>query len=376
MNKEAGTFVFTSGCVYYIFYSRGANMGFITKLKFSAIKKSIDKRKLAHAFDAAAAEHYVLAPDADSLTNNSYYFSAHGADGTSLFFRMGLRGGGAEVWFAYLDRDGNTFKNAVEYFPSADDSGVSCECAETAKVWRFNFSGSVYKSAPDTRGFVPQGEPVHAEFRGEFTAASDIFEFSRHMASEPVARALSAEKWNKKFKEAVRLNHQTHYEQYGHITGELKTDGFVRSVSAPAIRDHSYGRRDWGYMDRHIWLAGILEDGRLFNMNMVSYPALRGLQTGYVIDGKKVTCLNYATPLKAFLPEGNVPDEVRGEGVLMDGAPFSGVCRKDTEFDFPFAGGAYTICEGVGSFEINGVKGRGVLEFGFNGDPARWRTAE
>ncbi len=44
-------------------------------------------------------------------------------------------------------------------------------------------------------------------------------------------------------------------------------------------------------------------------------------------------------------------------------------CKREMVFEFPFGG--YTIYEGIGTFELNGKKGRGVLEFGYNDDPDR-----
>ncbi|MDR3319178.1 MAG: hypothetical protein LBS99_07035 [Clostridiales bacterium] len=349
-------------------------MGFVTKLKYCVIKNNIDKRKKKSAFNAEYSERYTLPPDADGQKNNSYYFSAHGADGTSLFFRLGLRGGGiGEIWCCYYNADGVCYKNTIDIFTGGAVSAKS-ECIEVAKKWAFGFHGDLTAGRLNAdKIFVPAGRKVSADFQGEFTFGSDIFEFSRHMASKPIARAMSLEKWTKAFKEAVMQNHQVHYEQAGTVTGVLKADGKTYLVDSPAIRDHSYGHREWGYMDRHIWLSGLMEDGTVFNLNMVRYPALKFLQTGYLIEADKhVVCVDRATALREFVPDGKVPAEFGFTAVFEDGRELRGTCKKEAQFDFGFDGGAYTICEGVGTFLINGVKGRGILEFGYNGDPERW----
>ncbi len=57
-------------------------------LKKKLMCRTIEKRNRQHPFDYAAAENYTLAPDADPLVNNSYYFSAHD-EKMSLFARLG-----------------------------------------------------------------------------------------------------------------------------------------------------------------------------------------------------------------------------------------------------------------------------------------------
>jgi hypothetical protein len=39
---------------------------------------------------------------------------------------------------------------------------------------------------------------------------------------------------------------------------------------------------------------------------------------------------------------------------------------------FSFADGKFFVNEGVSEFTVNGVRGRGIAEFGFNADKNKW----
>jgi len=67
-----------------------------------------------------------------------------------------------------------------------------------------------------------------------------------------------------------------------------------------------------------------------------------------------------------------VPESFTLEARLLGGSLLSVKCRRQEVFAFPFENGAYTIYEGVGTFELDGVSGRGILEFGWNKDPSRY----
>jgi hypothetical protein len=333
-------------------------------LKEPLARRSIRKRQLAHPFDAASAETFALPSDAAPDQNNSYYFSCHGLDGTSLFFRLGLRGGGAssEVWFAYRDASGKGWVNAEQLTPPAV-CPARVRCVKPEEVWEFSFHGTMLGSG---------SKEAEVSFQGTFTASSPIFEFSTHMDPGPLARALAREKWSRSFFAEVAQNHQTHYEQQGHVAGTLELGGRTIAISLPAMRDHSFGKRDWDYMDRHIWLMALLEDGRSLNVNMVRYPAVRELQTGYLISGPRTVCVHGATSMDSLPCTGSVPDSFDVQLRLADGRSLLLSCEKEASFTFPFDHGAYVIHEGVGRFTVDGVRGRGILEFGFNGDKDRW----
>ena len=145
-----------------------------------------------------------------------------------------------------------------------------------------------------------------------------------------------------------------HYEQPGQIAGTLVIDGKNMDIALPAMRDHSYGKRDWNYMNRHFWLMALFEDGSSLNANMVGYPVLRELQTGYLISKEGRTCVE-AVHIVGDVPPNAVPESFTCRITLLDGTVLKLNCTKETQFEFPFCDGNYTIYEGIGSFELGGV---------------------
>jgi hypothetical protein len=87
-------------------------------------------------------------------------------------------------------------------------------------------------------------------------------------------------------------------------------------------------------------------------------------------DGK-VTCATAARIIEDVQKPHTVPEAFTYQAALLDGRALTVSCCREEVFIFPFDNGAYTIYEGIGSFELDGVKGRGILEFGWNGDIAR-----
>lgn len=329
--------------------------------------------------------------------NNSYYFSGHDLQGNSLIFRLGKRSGGRnEVWFAVKDIDGNAYFNSSQFFYSNPINQINnncisalATCIETGKKWAFSFSGKVSEaSLKGAKKDKITGNEIDLSFDGIFTASNKIFEFSRHMDTAPLAKSLASEKWSKKFLVELKENHQVHYEQTGEIKGLLILNGRKRNIKLSAIRDHSYGKRDWNYMDRHIWLMALMENGQALNLSMVRYPAVKELQSGYLTSGdrngnfdigtdtavskNRVICIESATQMDEIECTGAVPEKFDYSVKFTDGNCFKVSCCKELEFIFPFNDGVYTIHEGIGSFAFNGIKGRGIIEFGFNRDKSRW----
>jgi hypothetical protein len=113
----------------------------------------------------------------------------------------------------------------------------------------------------------------------------------------------------------------------------------------------------------------LFEDGSSLNANMVSYPVLH-LQTGYFIKGSDRACIESAE-IEGDVAANTVPDSFICKARLQDGRVIEIKCTKETQFEFPMGGGTYTIYEGIGAFELDGISGRGVLEFGWNNDASK-----
>ena len=362
-------------------------MNLIENFKLSFVAKSIDKMKKKTPFNEVYSELFQLPQDAGHDMNNSYYFSGHDQAGSSIFFRLGKRGGGAnELWFALKDSSGDIYFNKQQIFYDGNsakassrtdnDTDASVTCIEAGKKWAFSYRGKILKAITDENWTaISSGQEVDADFEGIFTASNSIFDFSRHMDTTPIARALAREKWSKSFMMHLKENHQTHYEQPGDLKGTLILNKRSKSIKMQAIRDHSFGKRDWNYMDRHIWIMALMETGETLNVSIVRYPAVNELQTGYFISKGNTSapvCIDCATPMDELECIGRVPQKFQFTVRLSDGRTFYVSCKKELEYIFPFDNGDYTIHEGIGSFSFNESKGRGIIEFGFNKEQARW----
>ena len=332
------------------------------RLKQSFILRNLKKRRRACPFDADTAEHFTLPGDADDFQNNSHYYSCHDMQGNSLFFRYAKRGRKkTEVWVCFKEAGGVYYNTKQLYV--GEEAPAYVICKKTGQTWAFGYAGPLKDMA--------SGTEVSVDFSGTFRATGDIFSFNHHLDARVMALAIAKEKWSREFFAALGDNDQVHYEQPGMVDGVLRLDGRQIDIALPAMRDHSYGKRDWAYMNRHFWLMALLEDGSSFNANMVSYPALTNLQTGYYVTNENTVCVRAARITGSVTP-GAVPDAFQYDAQLMDGRTLRVSCRKEAQIICPFENGAYTIYEGIGTFDIDGKKGRGILEFGWNGDPSRW----
>ncbi|MCL2675644.1 MAG: hypothetical protein FWE84_03530 [Firmicutes bacterium] len=358
-------------------------MGLKTAIKTALMRNIMKKRKAAAAFDEVLSEHYQTPDDAGEDMNNSYYFSAHTWDGGALFVRYAQRGGGdkamAEVWAAYRAADGTAFVNQNCLY-KLSESPMGVKCVTPLREWQFFFKGEMAPVAPFGEELIarPIGEPVFAELSGTFTSKNGLYEFSRETDDMAFCRAVAAEKWKKGFSDDLNRESQTHIEQDGHIKAVLNVGGKEYKIDAQAVRDHSYGRRVWSYMNRHTWRIALLEDGSLLNTNVVRYPALnvRGLKCGYKMkDGVMANVTDVIFHGGAAL-DGLPLREDEYTVKYSDGSEIKHEFKADIAFPFEFDDkyGKYIIYEGISSFIIGGVKGRGITEFGFNGDKGRYES--
>ena len=341
--------------------------GLIFSIKKAIIKHSIKKRNQKNPFDECFAENYRIPGDAGSDINNSYYFSAHHLDGESLFVRLGERGGGSEseIWFAYRGKLG-FFSSSVSLC-SAEKSPLKVACLEVGKKWKISYSGKM--KSMDSGDHEKEYD---ATFEGIFTASAPIFDFTFHLNPEVLARSFAEEKWSSAFFEEVQKNNQTHYEQQGFLQGKLTIGEREILLDSPAIRDHSFGKREWTYMDKHFWLMALDKEGNALNVSMVGYPAIRKLEVGNIFRNGKQQCVLQTRGLEGKVTKKGVPDKVAVCCLLESGEKLQIIAEKEAEVAYTFADEGYFLYEGIGTFSINGEKARGIMEFGFNSDPSRW----
>jgi hypothetical protein len=359
-------------------------MGLVEYVKKAIIAGGMDKQKRANPFDIEYSDKHGLPEGADQFYNNSQYFSVHDlARRRTLLLRLAQRGGnyGDEVWFVYREGDGPVYLAEKDLFSPGEITPLSVECITAGKEIRLKYQGNLKPGRLGSKGYEPDPDApaIQADLDLRFYGTVPAFEFSRHMATEPVARALSREKFTKEFQAALAENHQVHYEQLGYVTGTVTLES--RNIDfdrIPAFRDHSYGKRDWNYMDRHNWFSGVLENGDYFQSSMVRYPAIRELQTGFYIsregnqEGQPI-CLKSQTSMDDLPLTGGALEAFSFSVEYLDGSTRKFECNLDFAMPFSHGGGLFVINEGVAEFRVNGIRGRGITEFGFNSNPERWK---
>lgn len=348
----------------------GVIMSLMTPLKKRIIKKSLNKKNKENPFNQTYSENYQIVLDGNKDSINSHYFSAHNQNGESLFVRRAERGDGSiELWCCYHNQD-TTYVNTVQHFSNGDKNS-KVELIEEAKQWKFSFSGEVCKMIKDENGIGQYSdEKSLMSVDAVFNATTNIFDFTYHLDPSLMAAAVAKEKWSNEFFQALQSMNQIHYEQQGIVTANISIDNQKIEFESIAMRDHSYGTRDWAYMDRHIWLMVLIDDKTSVNTNMVKYPHLEHLKTGYYENKGELMQLKKITDMQEIQTDGHVPGVFNYQVVLKNKEVFNITVEKEIEIPFEYDG--YIVYEGIAKFTINNKIARGISEFGFNKNQERW----
>jgi len=349
-------------------------MNLKTKLKKNFMLQSLKNNNRKKPFDINKADGNVLNTKAGANLTDSHYFSGHASSGESFFFRYAERSNGTtEVWFTLKTTSGDIYVNPTQLYPS-NKCPASVKCLQIGEKMAIAYHGELAKTSSGENDILSLDKiATSVQAAATFTATMPPFDFSTGLDPNFVAEALATEKWNKAFWKNLRLNRQVHYEQAGIIKLDITINQVTQTYVFPAMRDHSYGYRDWDYMNRHIWLMILFEDGEIINLNMVNYPHMHNLMTGYrSLDGVH-TSLRALNPLNQLGLTGFVPSEIEVSILDKNNLPVTIKGTREFVIDYSFNDGQYHIYEGVGAYQCGDKKGRGILEFGYNANTSRWK---
>lgn len=323
-------------------------------LKKKIMSRAIDKRNRQNPFDYQFAENFSLDGVEDPLINNSYYFSAHD-EKKSFFARLGKRVNADETWFViYLDD--NVYSLKQQLFPQGQ-SPVKVE--KDGENWAVSYQGVLNDNDEIT-------------FQATFIAKHKPIDFTSDMPAERMATGIANEEWNKAFFEQLQnVSGQCHYEQEGVLEGQLTLNGKTVDFQLPCVRDHSFGKRDWNYMNNHLWLMAVSSD-RQFNYSLVSYPVMSVLEVGNYRDEAGMHYLRQAGLDFHEINKGTIPQELSLNVLLDNGQKISVLAKKITGVTYHFQDGQYILHENIAEFVIDGNSCRGILEIGFNRDSSRY----
>ena len=323
-------------------------------LKRTIICKSIDKRVKQHPFDYQYAESFSLEGEKDPLINNSYYFSAHD-ENMSFFARLGKRVNVDETWFA-LYLEGKIYSLKQEFFPNGSSPVLVEKIGEN---WTVSYQGKL-------------NENDGISFHAAFIAHQKPIDFTSNMPAERMATGIANEKWNKAFFEQLQnVSGQCHYEQEGVLEGQLTLNGKTMDFQLPCVRDHSFGKRDWNYMNNHLWLMAV-SPSRQFNYSLVSYPVMSVLEVGNYRDEAGMHYLMQADLDFQQINQGTVPRELSFHVQLDNSQSIHVAAKVLAGVTYHFQKGQYVLHENIAEFSIDGKACRGILEIGFNGNRSRW----
>lgn len=323
-------------------------------LKKRIISGAIEKRVKQHPFDLQYAENFTLEGETDPLMNNSYYFSAHD-EKMSVFARLGRRPGADETWFVvYLD--GKLYTLREESFASGNSP---LQVEKKGEDWEVPFQGIV-------------NEKDKVLFQARFHPRRPPVDFTTDMPAERMAIGIANERWNRSFFENLQnISGQCHYEQEGILDGRMTLNGSSVPFSLPCVRDHSFGKRDWNYMNNHLWLMAVSSYCQ-FNYSLVSYPALSVLEVGHFRNGNDLHYMSKANLNLEEICQGTIPSGLKFEMTLGNGRVIDVEAKVLTGVTYHFQDGSYILHENVAEFRIDANVCRGILEIGFNKDRSRY----
>jgi hypothetical protein len=192
------------------------------------------------------------------------------------------------------------------------------------------------------------------------------------MPAARMATGMANEKWSKAFFEELQnISGQCHYEQEGILEGQLTLNGKTVDFQLPCVRDHSFGKRDWNYMNNHLWLMAVAPDHQ-FNYSLVSYPVMSVLEVGHFRDDAGMHCMWQADLDFSMIDKGTIPHELSLNVTLDNGKAIPVRAKVLAGVTYHFQDGQYILHENIAEFTIDGKTGRGILEIGFNHDNNRF----
>lgn len=332
------------------------------RLKSFILKRSISKRNKKTVFDIDKAEHFSISKNDSPLINNSYYFSAH-ENNFSIFCRLGIRSNEVETWLVILINE-DRYELKQELFSSIESSPLKVYLDDKKNEWNISFNGTLVKN---------NKEEVKVGFISTFHQESKYLDFSKDMPSIRMAKAIAQEKWSKEFfSNLENISSQTHYEQVGTLAGLVNIEGKDHYFAkVPCVRDHSFGKRDWDYMNNHLWLMAVSSELKQFNYSLVSYPVVTALEVGNFFDKEKMRYMKRAKFDLDILKKGKNLSSIKLKVYLDNHTSLDVVAKVLDTTVYHFKNNKYTLIENVASYEINGEKYKGILEVGFNSDKAR-----
>ncbi len=305
----------------------------------------------------------------EGMYNDSFVFQGADADGNFFLTRLGFRNSGkeAEVWFWGI-ADGDRYVNDERFLIRENDpapNDISAGGVSYKKVgertWNICYEGTL------------NGQKSKADLT--WKADSAMYFSARHMNQRSTARAMAEMPWNREYFEKLRSENQVRIEQGGLLSGTVEIGDWKINLEMKGIRDHSWGKRDWNYINRYMWTMLALDEPTEICGIQAKYLAIapadygstfKRIATGWVAGDDEVKPISYVTDLLHLGGDGVIPEQFE----ILFRSPDSRVVsakvnRRQPEMPWMMNNRQFEVNEAWCAVDIAGTKAYGVAEFGY-----------
>jgi hypothetical protein len=193
------------------------------------------------------------------------------------------------LWVVAL-RDGDACCNPEAHAVVADAThdrwrvaGLELDCLRPLSRWSLRYHGALQEPPSGGRVHGRRGEPLRrCVLELEFDADADPFVPGVDDDPELVARRLGEAAWDAELVRAVRRASQRGYVQLGRVVGTLALGEERIELAAAALRQHTWGVRDWAAPQRAVQCFAVTPERRAW-IQRAQFPAFT-VEGGFVAD--------------------------------------------------------------------------------------------
>jgi hypothetical protein len=205
-------------------------------------------------------------------------------------------------------------RNGSKYGPGAGPLRI--RCIEPFRLWLAEFDGLLHRvpRSQMMNDVFKDSPPEVASFRVLFEAASPVWDLDK--AGIARSMVLATEDLSEAEKQSKRSHH---WQQVGRSHGEITVGGKTIHLEGAAMRDHTYGPRDYAAIIGSAWFNGVFDDGMAF-MAMATRVGANYIKGGFIFrnDGSPleiIKLLQHAPIADADTAPGSfVADVLNDEG--------------------------------------------------------------
>ncbi len=323
----------------------------------AADRRRVNQRVPAQADDQ---QHY----------NDSFVFQGSSDDGVMFMSRLGFREDGslAEPW-VFLDLQGEKYVN--------DNTSVTLDAPERERIsaggltYRYQAAADQWRITYDG----PLDRAARCQVSLTYRPTTRAYLSSAHMDPLATGRAMAEMPWSRDYFAKLRSEQQVRMEQGGTLTGQVIVDGRQHDVALTAFRDHSWGKRDWTFINRYIWNilslgSPLVLRGQAFThvcYTTVDYgSSFKHLVSGWIAGPSDLRPIVAASDMNLLAADGTIPETYSIAFRPKGHAPVTGVVRRvGTPQSWRMQGGDFEVNETYAQVEIGGIAGQGMAELGF-----------